>query len=252
MNKFSSFITHLLSFQRKTVCRFTLIELLVVIAIIAILAAMLLPALRAAREKTVGILCASRMKQNAQIQMAYATDYKDYFPYHSTHVWMALQNYDVFAKYGISREAFKPSNRIVPDHKKATLLFCPKEYFNPWLRNSTGITYYVWPKIWNTTHWGENTPWFNTRDLRKPGQKFLLLELGNKKAGMIAYQSTIYYTSSFNVFPHINKANVAHFDGHVDSYREIMPYFYPNHNGSDDKPPTSMDVIAKERWLYTY
>jgi|GEM_PF-5324863 len=102
MNKFSSFITHLLSFQRKTV-RFTLIELLVVIAIIAILAAMLLPALRAAREKAAGILCASRMKQNAQIQMSYANDYKDYFPWFSGYIWMALRNYDIFAKYGITR-----------------------------------------------------------------------------------------------------------------------------------------------------
>jgi len=37
MNIFSSFTTHLSSFQRKVFCRFTLIELLVVIAIIAIL-----------------------------------------------------------------------------------------------------------------------------------------------------------------------------------------------------------------------
>ena len=37
MNKFSSFISHHSSFQRKTVYCFTLIELLVVIAMIAIL-----------------------------------------------------------------------------------------------------------------------------------------------------------------------------------------------------------------------
>ena len=58
----------------KKVWKFTLIELLVVIAIIAILAAMLLPALSAARERARSAQCLSNLKQLALSAQLYATD----------------------------------------------------------------------------------------------------------------------------------------------------------------------------------
>jgi prepilin-type N-terminal cleavage/methylation domain-containing protein/prepilin-type processing-associated H-X9-DG protein len=59
---------------------FTLIELLVVIAIIAILASLLLPALKAAKDKTMAIVCGNKQRQLHLSFMDYIQDNNDQFP----------------------------------------------------------------------------------------------------------------------------------------------------------------------------
>jgi len=69
--------------------RFTLLELLVVVGIIGLLAALLLPALARARERSRAIKCLGNVKQIGVVFAMYTDDYDDYFPPHDEW-WTAI------------------------------------------------------------------------------------------------------------------------------------------------------------------
>ena len=77
---------------------FTLIELLVVIAIIAILAALLLPALARAKEKTHIANCLSNLKQLGMTSTMYTGDNQEQFPY-SGREWPQMPFVDLLKLY---------------------------------------------------------------------------------------------------------------------------------------------------------
>jgi prepilin-type N-terminal cleavage/methylation domain-containing protein/prepilin-type processing-associated H-X9-DG protein len=60
---------------------FTLLELLVVIAVVGVLAALMLPALSAAKERGRQVQCAGNLKQIALATLLYAQDHEDTFPW---------------------------------------------------------------------------------------------------------------------------------------------------------------------------
>lgn len=66
--------------EKRPLFRFTLVELLVVISVIAILAALLLPALKSAKDKAVGIRCMSQMKQINPGIVMYTSDNDGFLP----------------------------------------------------------------------------------------------------------------------------------------------------------------------------
>ena len=117
---------------------FTLIELLVVIAIIAILAAILLPALAAAKERAVRINCTSNLHQMEIAIQAYAGEFGDNLPVENS----ASPNW----AWDVPYNAAETMLSAVGNNKKA--FYCPgtQPRFTDWenFEDHTGAQRNLW------------------------------------------------------------------------------------------------------------
>lgn len=212
---------------------FTIIELLVVISIISLLIAMLLPALQSARQTAQSISCAAKVRQIGFAVLNYSYDHGDRCimnmpasptyptPYFNWHHLLAAKGYMDTKWTGLGQD--------IPAKDFA----CPSEDITSiYNRAANPPAGGEWAYQWNGTHYGINSHLSGviqmlsgaTRppttasigNLKKPALTYLIADYTGHYHNYIAYYTTA--NLAINLKRHAGVANIAHVDGHVESF----------------------------------
>ncbi len=203
---------------------FTLIELLVVIAIISILAALLMPALKRARDQAKQIACMNNIRQLGQASALYQSDYNGELMFVGTpsvndYAW-AKRYDDYLIKRPASADPSRPYSPVwdCPINPSRLDTAPPGGRYRDWL------SYAVNDRIYATTFFGGSV---KTESVGRASQKFLILEhnwlIGGALCGGHPSLRYDFPPLGHAFFGHNNKMNVLFCDLHMEAVSRSHP-----------------------------
>lgn len=225
-----------------------MIELLVVVAIIALLAAMLLPALKRAKENANGTKCMANLKQLGLAHLMYLADSNDYFvPYYDPDQWALgthLRTWPGILSEGQHYCPFRGGIQI-----------CRSLYGSD-VWGDYSINEYAIHYGYNYLHIGSNTryggglyPTARLSQIAKPFETILMLDVyrlsganGEPRGEYIAYDAQS-PPNAGQAIPHARHnggANICWVDGHV-SHVTFKNALFPWTELGQDVPPAFWD-----------